>query len=228
MTANIIGFPKKKPKEPKIGIIIQARMTSTRFPGKSMAMLLGKPVVQHVMERAKCIRATKHNKPEVVLCVPDDPLSEPMLELADKLKVGNFLGDEHDVLKRYYDCAVYFNYNIIMRITGDCPFIDPRASSEVLQLLLWRKCDYASNVYPVRTYPRGLDTEVFTFDALEAAHKLTKRADDKEHVTPWMQLTPGILRANVTQKVDQSHLNWCVDNPEDIQRLEAMQSDKTY
>lgn len=219
---NLIGFPKPK-KDPRIGIIIQARMTSVRFPGKSMALLHGKPVIQHVMERAKMIRASKSSKPiEVVLAVPDAIDSEPMLEVADSLDVGNYLGDEKNVLKRYYNAATLFQYDVIVRITGDCPFINPRVSSEVLQLLLWRKCDYVSNVFPVRTYPQGLDTEVFTFDCLEAAYKMCDSDYGREHVTPWMQQTAGLIRANVTQKVDHSNHDWCVDEPDDIARLEKI------
>jgi len=196
-------------------------MTSVRFPGKSMALLHGKPLIQHTMERCKLIRAGKKSEAiTVVLAVPDKPESEPMLEVADSLGVENFMGDEYNVLKRYYSCARFFNFNVVMRITGDCPFINPRVSSEVLQLLLWRKLDYCSNVYPIRTYPLGLDTQVFTFDCLEAAYKMADTDYDKEHVCPWMERTPGVLRANVAQKVDQSKLIWYVDTKEDLERLE--------
>lgn len=206
----------------KIGVIAQARMGSKRFPGKSMALLKDKPIVQWTLERAKFIKAPKHIKApiKIILAVPDEDQSEEMLKIADQLGVDNFLGSENDVLKRYYDCAKFFKFDVIVRITCDCPFIDPVVSSEVLSLLIWRRLDYCSNSYPKRTYPKGLDTEAFTFDALEAAYKMGRTAEDREHVTPWMQHTEGIIRGNVAQKIDASNKNWCIDFPEDIKRLE--------
>jgi len=117
---------------------------------------------------------------------------------------------------------MFFGFNYIVRITGDCPFVDPRVCSEVLQLLLWRRLDYSSNVYPKRSYPMGLDCEAFTMDTLEAAHKLSFAPYDKEHVTSWMQETKEVKKANVQQKEDKSYLNYCVDRVEDIARLEKI------
>lgn len=220
---NIIRLlPKVKKK--KIGVIIQARMTSKRFPGKSMAMLYDKPVLQHVIERAKDIKGEKGAHPEaIIVAVPDMDESEPMLELVDRLGVYNFCGEEENVLRRYYQTAVHFGLDVIIRITGDCPLVNPRVSSEVLQLLLWRKLDYCSNVYPKRTYPRGFDTECFTFDCLEAAFKLAETDEEKEHVTTWMINNSQELKtACVVQKLNKSHINLCVDYPEDLERLEAL------
>lgn len=209
---------KKLPQQNKarIGVVIAARMTSNRFPGKSMALLNGKPVIQWCMERAKRI----HNNAQVVLSVPDTDESQPMVDLAAKIGVDNFCGDELDVLKRLYDTARFFHFDIVMRITGDCPFIDPKVCSEVLSLLVWRRLDYCSNVFPTRTYPVGLDCEAFTMDCLEAAHQMADKPEEREHVTIWMQNTKEINKACVAQKVDVSHKNYCVDYPEDIDRLE--------
>lgn len=220
MSDNIIRLKKKAPPPPSIGIIIQARMTSIRFPGKSMYPLLGKPVLQHVIERCKYIRGPKKHKITIVVAVPDTDASEPLIQLAEHMKVENFCGHEYNVLKRYYAAARFFKFDVIMRITADCPFIDPKVCSEVLQLLMWRKLDYASNVYPDRSYPQGLDCEVFTFDTLEAANVMAETIYDLEHVTPWMQNTPEVKKGNVKQKQDESAKNWCVDYPEDIKRLE--------
>lgn len=221
--ASIIHLKPKKVQRPKIGIIVQARMTSKRFPGKSLAELHGKPVLAHVLERARLVPTVDY----VVLAVPDTDASEPMLELAlgmnlnkKETKIDNFCGAEDDVLDRYYHAARFFKLSIIMRITGDCPFIDPRVCFEVLHLAEWRKLDYCSNIHPKRTYPAGLDCEVFTMDCLEAAHQLATDPYDREHVTPWMQKTKGLTIACVSQKVDMSHKNWCVDFPDDIKRLE--------
>lgn len=214
-------------------------MTSKRFPGKSLAMLNGKPVIQHVIERAKLIRAPiKIKRPiHVVVAVPDTPESEPLLKfVTGELGVDNAChpGDENDVLARYLATANLFKFDVIMRITGDCPLIDPKVCSEVLQLLLWRKVDYASNIHPERTFPKGMDCEVFTYDLLEYTYIAVKdgfsgivQDYDKEHVTPFMQRENGIKRALVkSMGKDKSHLNYCVDHPSDIKRLEEILNKK--
>jgi spore coat polysaccharide biosynthesis protein SpsF (cytidylyltransferase family) len=155
-----------------------------------------------------------------ILAVPDEDESEPMLEIADKLEVDNFCGSELNVLKRYYDAARFFRLDYIARITGDCPFIDPVVVSEVIQLLVWRKLDYASNIHPIRTYQRGLDCEAFTMDCLEACYKLSDQLSDYEHVTTWMQRTKELKTGLVKQAQDMSEKNWCVDYASDIPRLE--------
>ena len=218
--SNIIGY---KDKKKKIGIVIQSRMTSTRFPGKSMALLNGKPVLRHVIEAALQIRP----QDLTIVAVPDTPESEPMLELINEMAVSNvgltnFCGSELDVLDRYYQAAKFHCLDIVMRITADCPYLVPRVCSEVLHLILWRKLDYCSNVNPVRTFPKGLDCEVFTFDCLEAAHQLGIGPDEREHVTKWMVDTKQLRRACVQQSIDASNKNWCVDYPEDIKRLEEL------
>lgn len=222
--SNIIKLPnrydKRSNKKLNVGIIIQSRMTSVRFPGKVMEKLFNKPILQHVIEKAKLIRGEKKEKPYIVLAVPDDPVSEPMLELADKLEIDNFLGAELNVLDRYYRAAQFFKFDVVVRLTADCPLLNPDVSSEVLQLLLWRKLDYVSNCSPIRTFPKGLDTEAFTSDCLEAAWTLAETDYDKEHVTPFMIRENQLRKACITQKIDVSYKNWTIDYKEDIKRLE--------
>lgn len=237
--ANIIQLNKKKRKL-NVGVIIQARMTSKRFPGKSMALLEDVPVIAHVINRCLDIRP----KTMVVVAVPDTDASEPIIEFVNNnyhpTKVQNFCGPENNVLERYYTAALYFNFDVIMRITGDCPYINPKISSEVLELLLDKGYDYTSNVHPERTFPKGLDTEVFTLDCLEAAYFAWKETDrenqisakfgglsqklayDAEHVTPWMQNHPEITRGLVKQKINKSDVNLCIDEPGDIERVLAL------
>jgi spore coat polysaccharide biosynthesis protein SpsF (cytidylyltransferase family) len=222
MSNDIFDFldkstPKNK-KLPSTGIIIQARMTSKRFPGKSMTLLNNKPVIQHVIERCKKVKGVD----KVILAVPDTPDSEPMLQIATNQKILNFCGSETDVLDRYYQAAKFHKLEYIIRITADCPFINPVIVTEVTNLLIWRKLDYTSNIFPVRTYPKGTDVEVFTMDVLEAAAILAVTQYDREHVTPWMQKSPDLKRANVCQKIDMSEENLCVDYPDDIERLEQL------
>lgn len=235
---KIININTKK-KQPVVGVIIQARMTSQRLPGKPMLILKGKPVLEHVIRNAKEIRPVD----KVILAVPDTDESEPMLKLAKSLHILNFCGKENNVLNRYYEAAKYHGLDVIVRITGDCPFVNPKVCSEILQLLLWRKLDYCSNIEPIRSYPKGMDCEVFTMDCLEAAELMVNLPErtqeeikldalniitedakkyryDREHVTPWMQRTKEIKKANVIQKNDCSHINLCVDVAEDLIRLE--------
>lgn len=210
-------------------------------------MLAGKPVLQHVLERVKQIRGPiKYKQPKVIIAVPDTPQSEVMLQLAEELGVDNFCGSENNVLERYFEAARFFKFDVIVRVTGDCPLINPKLCSEVLQLLIWRKVDYASNCHEQRTFPKGLDCEAFTFDCLEMAYFMVKEELNKqqtamnnpkghilaapillknakydaEHVTPWMIRESEVKKALVKQKQNKSRVNLCVDRPEDIAKLE--------
>lgn len=238
--SKIIQLGKPKPKNLNVGIVIQARMTSKRFPGKSMALLEGVPVIAHVINRCLDMRP----KTIVVVAVPDTDESEPILKFVSDnyhpTKVANFCGSEDNVLERYLGAAQYFHLDAIVRVTGDCPYVNPKISSEVIELLLDKKYDYTSNCFPDRTFPKGFDTEAFTFDCLEAAYvswkdmektaKILNRSEGPkldasyaaEHVTPFMQLHPDIRRGVVKQKMNKSDVNLCVDFPEDIARLEEL------
>jgi spore coat polysaccharide biosynthesis protein SpsF len=174
------------------GIIIQARMTSKRFPGKSMALLAGKPVLQHVIERCQKV----HGIDKIVVAMPATEESIPMIDLCWVIDVPVSCGSEDDVLRRYYTAALNEELTTIMRITADCPLIDPKRCHNVLISHYWYKDDYTSN---------GIDCEVFSFAMLERAHKGATDPYDREHVTPWMK----------------REVAKCVDYPEDIQRLEA-------
>jgi spore coat polysaccharide biosynthesis protein SpsF (cytidylyltransferase family) len=198
--------------------IIQARMTSRRFPGKTMALLRGVPILEHVLVRAKGIPGID----KIVVAFPEDDASIPILNLCREARVIAFAGDEDDVLGRYYDAAKHVDADIIMRITADCPLIFPPVCAKTLDLLKEENLDYTSNVYPERTFPKGYDCEVFTFDCLEVANLHAKDAYDREHVTPWMQKHPSIKRGMIRNKTDDSCYNYCVDYPEDINRLEDM------
>lgn len=218
--------PAKRPRPTVVGCIVQARMTSRRFPGKTMALLKGKPVIEHVLDNVRQIKGLH----KIIVAVPDTDESEPILNFIVEYghKIQNFCGSENDVLERYYQAARHFKLDIIMRITGDCPLINPRICEDVLGLHLSNGYDYTSNIFPARTFPKGHDCEVFSMDCLEVAYYESKKSVvmlsehmyNKEHVTPFMQKHPEINRGLVKQKIDYSHINLCVDVPEDIQRLE--------
>lgn len=199
-----------------VACIVQARMTSRRFPGKTMALLDGKPILEHVLSRAKRISGID----KVVCAFPEDEASLPILELCREMRVLAFSGDEDDVLGRYFEAAKDVQADVIMRLTADCPFIDPNLCSIVLDMLLQEELDYASNVHPKRTFPKGFDCEVFTFDCLEAANEGASELYDREHVTPWMQRNKSLDIGTLSNKTDESDTNYCVDFPEDIKTLE--------
>lgn len=199
--------------------IIQARMGSTRFPGKVLHPLCGKPVLAHVIARCKLIVGVD----VIAVAVPDEPRSEAIQDLADEFEIETIAGPENDVLLRYYKAATWLGRpKNIMRITADCPLLSPLVCSEVLTLHITKKSDYCSNVFPTRTYPKGLDCQVFTFDLLEAANKLATAPYDREHVCPWMEKTAGINIASVNQRRNDHDLDWCVDVPSDIAKIEAI------
>lgn len=160
--------------------IVQARLTSTRLPGKAMLSLAGEPVIKHVLRRCRSIPGIDR----VICAVPDSPMSKPIEREAKMLGCGVFRGSEDDVLGRYYLAARWAKADIVMRVTGDCPFIDPEVCDQVLALL--GDYEYASNILP-RGYPDGLDCEVFTMDALAAAYAAADDPSDREHVTTWMR-----------------------------------------
>lgn len=204
--------------------IIQARMSSTRFPGKVLADLCCRPVLGHVIDKCQRIVGIK----SIIVAIPDDDDSVAIEEHAAARGIRTYRGSKDNVLRRYYDAAKWLGEpDSIMRITADCPMLQPMVCSDIVAMHVLKKMDYTSNVHPVRTYPKGCDCEVFTFDCLEAAHSTAKTAHDREHVTPWMQRTRGIKRLNVRQKRDDSAINWCVDEPRDITRLEAIMRKRT-
>lgn len=201
-----------------VAVIVQARMTSKRFPGKIMADLCGKPVLHHVLTRCKQIVGA-----DVVICaLPDRPSSSRPEALAKELNCKVYRGCEDDVLDRYLRAARRFKADVIVRITADCPLIDPEVCSEVLHRLITHQADYVSNVCP-RTFEKGLDCEAFTRWTLELAAKKATDPYDREHVTPWMQRQYHLNKINVESgKPRRARKNWCVDEKEDLERLRHM------
>jgi len=202
------------------GIIVQARCGSTRFPGKVLADLCGKPVLEHVLSRC-CQIGADH----VILAVPKDANTDTLRGLAERLGgVGFYAGehDENDVLARYVGAARAFNLDIIMRVTGDCPLIDPRLCKMVI-CEVELGADYACNFLPTRSFEKGLDCEAFTMDALLHADRNSKLPYEREHVTPWLWTNRNVSRSYVVSgDPSRAATNWCVDWPEDIKRLRGV------
>ena len=195
----------------RVGCIIQARLGSTRLPHKVIASIGGWPMIRHVYERM-----LKVGIPVVVSCPDGEGGHFRNCQVAE--------GSESDVLGRYLLTAKAFSFDAIMRVTGDCPLIDPEVCQRVLHLFLDQDLDYCANdLRP--TYPKGMGCEVFTREALERAHQNVKqdRAYDREHVTPW--IIRGVrgeyfdgrnVRCSI---VGVENLNFSVDTQEDLERV---------
>lgn len=199
-------------------IIIQARWGSSRLPGKVLLDLGGRTVLEHVLTRARRVRGA-----DVVVCaIPDDQNSDPVAAEALKCRVQVFRGSEADVLARYLGAARMVQADTIMRVTSDCPLIDPAVCAGVLELRAASGSDYAANNMPP-SFPHGLDCEAFTTAALAEAARSTREPYDREHVTPWLRRAAHLKRANLAAP-DASHLGerWTLDYPEDLEFLRAI------
>lgn len=200
--------------------IIQARMGSTRLPGKMLLDIAGKPAVAHVVERAKA--AARIDR--VVLATTTASADDALAAWAATAGVPVFRGSEHDVLDRYYECAKANGADAVVRLTGDCPLLDPAVVDAVIACYWEAACDYVSNIHPP-TYPDGLDTEVFSFAALERAWKEAKLPSEREHVTPYIWKHPELFRTKnyelrTTDKAAAvSTERWTLDTPEDLEFL---------
>lgn len=200
-------------------VIIQARMGSTRLPGKVLKMLVDQTVLAHVVKRAQAISGVN----EVAVATTIRPEDKVIAEEAQRLGVPVFLGSEEDVLSRYYETAVQTNADVIMRITSDCPLLDPDVSGIVLREFHDAEgADYVSNTIE-RRFPRGLDTEVFSFAALKTAYMEAKEEYQREHVTPFLYENPQrFFCKSVEGKEDFSQYRWALDTPEDWKLIEQM------
>lgn len=194
--------------------IIQARMNSTRLPGKVLRLILGKPTLEHEILRVKRARHID----EIILVTTTKAADDPLVGLAKRLKIKFFRGSEEDVLDRYYRAAKLFRADHIIRITGDCPLIDPAVIDKVAGFYLRKKnkYDYVSNVHPP-TFPDGMDVEVFSFKALASAWQEARLPSEREHVTPYIRKRPRKFRlANIVSTVKLPPLRLTLDNPEDL------------
>jgi spore coat polysaccharide biosynthesis protein SpsF len=202
----------------KFAVIIQARMGSARLPGKVLIDLGGKSVLARVISRLR--RATLVD--EIVVATTDCAPDDAVVRECDRLGVEVFRGSENDVLDRYYQAALLTTAEAIVRITSDCPLIDPQITDDTIRSFLDLRPDYASNALH-RTYPRGLDTEVMTRDALACAWREAHLPYQRAHVTPYLYENPtrfAILAIN--GNVDYSDHRWTLDTPEDLAFIRAL------
>lgn len=207
-------------------IIIQARMGSTRLPGKIMKELAGRPMLWHVADRCRRSRMANLVIIATTIQTEDDAVEE-------FCRVYDFLcsrGSAEDVLARYYGVARAYGVKTIVRVTSDCPFIDPGIIDVSIGAFQKNKCDYISNVVPgERTFPRGLDAEVFSFEALAKAHQSASEPYEREHVTPyiWENKRKEFLIGPTITAVPEYARNYrlTVDYPEDFVLIEKIYRD---
>jgi len=207
--------------ERRVVIITQARMTSTRLPGKVAIEVLGKSLLEHHLERLQRSRL----KSQVVVATTTNSSDDIIINICKGLGVAVYRGSEDDVLARYFHAATKFAADIVVRVTSDCPLIDPAVIDKIIAryLSLEPNIDYVSNCRLKQTYPRGLDTEVFGFSGLKTAHEQAREPFEREHVTPHLWQHPKqFMLSNVEHDVDISRHRWTVDTPEDMDLIERI------
>jgi spore coat polysaccharide biosynthesis protein SpsF len=198
--------------------VIQARMGSTRLPGKVLKPLAGEPLLAHVIRRVRAIGAIDVVSVATTTLTEDDPIAQE----AEQRGATVIRGDERDVLSRYLSAARTLDASTVMRITCDCPLLDAAVCTAVLELLNRKSADYASNV-ATATWPHGLDCEVFTRDALERAAQEAVADDEREHVTLWMRRNETLRHVELEGPGGEiARQRWVVDYPEDYEFLQNL------
>lgn len=200
--------------------IIQARLGSTRLPGKALCLLSGKPLLAHVIERVRAAGRVDR----VVVATTDRPEDAAIETLAYELDVECFRGSERDVLDRFYRAAAATGAvegDTIVRITGDCPLQDPAVIDEVVARLASQSVDYTSTP---ANYPEGLDVEAFSFDALRTAQEEATLPSEREHVTPYLKNHPERFVCDTWTNgvVDDHTMHWSVDTEADFAFVEKL------
>lgn len=193
-----------------VTVITQARMTSTRLPGKVLMQVLGKPLLSYHVER---LRASKRIG-QIVIATTSNHEDDPVAAFADKEGLACYRGSEHDVLDRYYHAARKFRAARIMRVLADCPLIDPPQLDWMIETFLSEGIDH---IYTGSTFAEGTDAEMFTFPALEKAYNEAELSSEREHVSQYLRNNPDQFKVvemdNVT---DDSKYRFTVDEPEDF------------
>jgi spore coat polysaccharide biosynthesis protein SpsF len=201
-----------------ITAIIQARMSSTRLPGKIMLEFSGNTLLGHIIERLGYSKKIS----KIIVATTTNPADDKIIDWLEKNQIAYFRGDESDVLNRYYEAARYYEATHIARITSDDPFKDPCIIDDVADLYLTNSLDFAYNNNPP-SFPEGLDTEIFSFKALTMANKNATDPFEREHVTQHFYRNPTKFKQkNLLSPIDNSQLRWTLDTPEDLAMAKAV------
>lgn len=203
----------------KTVIIVQARMTSTRLPGKVLKTVLNKPLLEYQIERLRKVKLAN----EIVIATTINTSDQPIVDLCDRLSVPFYRGSEEDVLSRYYQAAIQFQADTIVRIISDCPLIDPEIIDRVIDYYQqhYPDFDYISN----KGYSKGMDVEIFATFGLQKAHINSVKNSDREHITPYFYSNPNFFKLGVFEStIDSSQYRLTVDTLEDFQLIEILLS----
>ncbi|MCE3278360.1 MAG: acylneuraminate cytidylyltransferase [Bacteroidetes bacterium] len=205
--------------KPHIGIITQARMTSTRLPGKVFKEVNSKSLLQYHIERLK------ETGFDIAIATTTNDTDDCISEYANQQKINVFRGSETDVLSRYYGTASKYNYDILVRVTSDCPLIDSHLIRNSIEkyLQLNNSKLYMSNALE-RTFARGFDFEIFSFELLKEAFEKATLESEREHVTPfiWKNIPGNVEFYHVKQSIDNSHLRITVDTSDDFELIRTL------
>lgn len=196
----------------RIGCIIQARLTSKRFPNKVLKKIRNKSIIEIVHDRAKKINKID----KVIFVIPKNKRNNKLEKFLKKKKIEYSKGNEKNVLSRYYKAAKKFNLDIIIRVTSDCPLWDPYLCNKMLKYFLRNNYDYLSNILK-RSYPVGLDCEIFTMNTLKKTFKKAKSKYDLEHVTTFMRNPKKFKIKNFFQNKKIEKQRWTLDYPLDLE-----------
>lgn len=203
----------------KVVCIMQARVGSSRLPGKVLKEICGKTVLEHDINRLKLA----FNIDEIVIATTVEQQDDKIVDEANRLGIKYFRGSENDVLSRYYFAAKENNADVIVRVTSDCPLLDCNVCDKVIKYYIDNSnFDYVSNTIK-RTYPRGLDVEVFSMNSLKKAFLNAKKYSEREHVTPYIWANKEIFRiGQVCNNVDSSDLRITLDTEEDFELIKSI------
>jgi len=211
----------------KTGVIIQARMGSTRLPGKVlMEIKENVTMLEYMINRVK----KSNNIDGVIIATSTCPKDDKIYDFCKLKNIKCFRGDENDVLSRYYDCSKHYSLENIVRLTADCPLIDPETIDICLNEFFLNQYEYFANTASIKEqksmYPDGSDVEVFSFQALEETYKKAVNKKDREHVTFYMWKYDNNFKAGVLKnKTDMSKFRYTVDYPEDLEVVRFLVSE---
>lgn len=202
-------------------IVSQARMTSTRLPGKVLFKVLDKTLLEYHIERLQKVQLAD----DIIIATTTNETDNPIVELCEKLNIKYYRGSENNVLSRYYNVAQLHRANNIVRVTSDCPLIDPQIVDDTIEFYLKniKEYDYVSNCTLKRTFPRGLDVEVFSFKALSESLNRAKKSEELEHVTLYIENNQDKFRlGGIIHKPNLSKFRWTVDEQADFELIKII------
>lgn len=205
----------------KIGIIVQARMGSKRYPGKIMKVINKKPILFHMLKQLK--KARLHNK--IIISTSIGKENDLVRKFCKKNKISCFSGSENNLVNRYYLSAKKHKIDIIVRVTADCPLIDPKIIDFCIKKFLNNNYDFVANTSPPynQTYPDGMDVEVFSYNTLKYVNRVCKNSFDLEHVTPFIWRNKKTFKLHkIKSKENLSYFRLTLDYIEDFKLIEKI------